>query len=317
MQQRGGPVGGCATSRCAMATATAAPTGTAPPWRPSPALGAAWGISGATPRTPQPGAASHCPRGQGEPCEVCPTISEGMLGATGLPGKPGPRGAPGAPGKDGVSVSPDTGACGQARGLEGRAGSSLSTHNALSLFTPSQDRPGPMGPKGDRVGDGGGRGAGWLVPSRSGGDTEHHPAHAGGTRSSPSVSSPGRPRHPRDKRGEGECPSLRPPHLLGGQPPAPPLSRALSLPSQGDSCLSCDARVLAALLRGPAEGLEGEPAPASLQPGLPVSTGGLSPPLPCRRGAPLCGCWLCDGVGCSAGRSGAPQAGWHQGREGE
>lgn len=56
--------------------------------------------------------------------------------------------------------------------------------------------------------------------------------------------------------------------------PAAPLSRALSLPSQGDSCLSCDARVLAALLRGPAEGLEGKLAPAPLQPGLPVSMWG-------------------------------------------
>uniref|UniRef100_A0A663EIK8 Collagen alpha-1(XVI) chain n=1 Tax=Aquila chrysaetos chrysaetos TaxID=223781 RepID=A0A663EIK8_AQUCH len=59
------------------------------------------------------------PRGQGEPCEVCPTVSEGMLGATGLPGKPGPRGAPGAPGKDGVSgLRGDKGDPG-VRGLKG------------------------------------------------------------------------------------------------------------------------------------------------------------------------------------------------------
>ena len=105
VQRQGGPAGGCATSHCAMATGMAAPTGMAPPRCPSLGLRAAWGISRATSRTPQPRAASHRPRGQGEPCEVCPTVSEGMLGATGLPGKPGPRGAPGAPGKDGVSVS--------------------------------------------------------------------------------------------------------------------------------------------------------------------------------------------------------------------
>lgn len=49
-----------------------------------------------------------------------------------------------------------------------------------------------------------------------------------------------------------------------------PLSSAHSLSLQGDSCLSCDARVLAALQRGPAEGLE--PAP-----GLLVSTGADPP----------------------------------------
>lgn len=45
------------------------------------------------------------PTGQGEPCELCPTVPEGMLGAIGIPGQPGPRGEPGAPGRDGVSVS--------------------------------------------------------------------------------------------------------------------------------------------------------------------------------------------------------------------
>uniref|UniRef100_A0A8D0ERY7 Collagen alpha-1(XVI) chain n=1 Tax=Strix occidentalis caurina TaxID=311401 RepID=A0A8D0ERY7_STROC len=96
--------------------------------------------------------------GQGEPCEVCPTVTEGMLGATGLPGKPGPRGAPGVPGKDGVSVSLSLGAHGRADGMWGQAGSCLSIPNApFSIPTP-QDRPGPAGPKGDRVGDMGPRG---------------------------------------------------------------------------------------------------------------------------------------------------------------
>lgn len=42
---------------------------------------------------------------QGDPCEVCPTIPEGLVDAIGLPGKPGPKGEPGAPGKAGIAVS--------------------------------------------------------------------------------------------------------------------------------------------------------------------------------------------------------------------
>lgn len=118
-------------------------------------LGASWG----PPRGPLSlGLHLTVTRGQGEPCEVCPTVSEGMLGATGLPGKPGPRGAPGAPGKDGVSVSLNPGGCGRGRGVEGRAGSHLSIPNTPSWFSPPQDRPGPAGPKGDRVGAMGPRG---------------------------------------------------------------------------------------------------------------------------------------------------------------
>lgn len=52
------------------------------------------------------------PTGQGEPCEVCPSVPEGMLGAVGIPGQPGARGEPGAPGRDGVSVSVTPGICG-------------------------------------------------------------------------------------------------------------------------------------------------------------------------------------------------------------
>lgn len=55
---QGDLVEGCATSPCAVGMA--APAGMAPPRCPSLGLGAAWGILGATPRTPQPGAASHC-----------------------------------------------------------------------------------------------------------------------------------------------------------------------------------------------------------------------------------------------------------------
>lgn len=40
-----------------------------------------------------------------------------------------------------------------------------------------------------------------------------------------------------------------------------PLTVPSPRPSQGDSCLSCDTRVLAALLREPPKGHEGEPAP--------------------------------------------------------
>lgn len=61
--------------------------------------------------------------------------------------------------------------------------------------------------------------------------------------------------------------SVPPSHPAWGQPPraqrvtpSPPTVPS-PRPSQGDSCLSCDARVLAALLREPPEGHEGEPAP--------------------------------------------------------
>lgn len=205
---------GCATSLCDLPTGMAPRASLVPPRCPSPGLGVAQGIPGATPRIPQPGAASHCPCGQGEPCEVCPTISEGMLGAIGLPGKPGPRGAPGAPGKDGVSVSLNPGGC-------GRAGSHLSIPNAPSLFPPPQDRPGPAGPKGDRVGDMGPRG-GLPHPQLELEDTEHCPAAAGSTQPSSCVSFPGRSWHPWDEGGKGEHPSLCPISPLGRQPPWPP-----------------------------------------------------------------------------------------------
>ena len=107
------------------------------------------GASQGPPRgPPSPGLSLTVPTGQGEPCEVCPTISEGMLGAAGVPGKPGPRGAPGAPGKDGVSVSRNRGACGRVHGVEGRAGSCLrSLRLPLHLPLPRTD-PALQDPKG-------------------------------------------------------------------------------------------------------------------------------------------------------------------------
>lgn len=41
---------------------------------------------------------------QGDPCEVCPTIPEGLANAVSIPGKPGAKGEPGPPGKPGKSV---------------------------------------------------------------------------------------------------------------------------------------------------------------------------------------------------------------------
>uniref|UniRef100_A0A8C0GPK0 Collagen alpha-1(XVI) chain n=1 Tax=Chelonoidis abingdonii TaxID=106734 RepID=A0A8C0GPK0_CHEAB len=65
------------------------------------------------PKTKVEGPQGRCPRltisslPQGDPCEVCPSIPEGMTHAVGLPGKPGPKGEPGVPGKAGKSVSPN------------------------------------------------------------------------------------------------------------------------------------------------------------------------------------------------------------------
>lgn len=86
---------------------------------------------------PSPGLRLTVPTGQGEPCEVCPTMAEGTLSVTGPPGKPGPRGAPGAPGKDGVSVSLNWGRGGghMGRGAEQELGSAslmLPLHFALT-----------------------------------------------------------------------------------------------------------------------------------------------------------------------------------------
>lgn len=112
-------------------------------------LGGPWG-------SPHPWAVLHCPRLQGEPCQPCPALPTGMLSTAGLPGKPGPRGEPGTPGRDGVSVS-------RAVSLwEGMRGVLISA--ALNTAFPSlhlQDRPGPVGPKGDRVGDAGLSVPGW------------------------------------------------------------------------------------------------------------------------------------------------------------